>query len=57
VIYPAPFSGSGSGPAEENFAGFLPENVCLFENLFSLQNTTSFSASSMPNTADFCAIR
>jgi hypothetical protein len=33
--YPAPFSGSGSGPAEENFAGFLPENVCLFENLFS----------------------
>jgi hypothetical protein len=35
--YPASFSGSGSGsgPAEENFAGFLPENFCHFENLFS----------------------
>jgi hypothetical protein len=29
----APFSGSGS--AEENFVGFLPENGCFFEGLLS----------------------
>ena len=32
--YPASISGSGSGPAEEKFAGFLPENVKLFKIIF-----------------------
>jgi hypothetical protein len=30
--YPAPFS--GSGPAEKNFAGFLPENICYLRACF-----------------------
>jgi hypothetical protein len=32
--YPAPFSSSGSGLAEENFAGFLLENVCFLRACF-----------------------
>jgi hypothetical protein len=31
--YLAQFSGSGSSLAEENFAGFRPENFCFFEGL------------------------
>jgi hypothetical protein len=33
--YPAPFSGSGSAPAEENFTKFLLENVCFFKSVLS----------------------
>jgi hypothetical protein len=34
AIYLAPFSGSGSGLAVENFAGFLLENVCFLRACF-----------------------
>ena len=32
--YPAPFSGSGSGPAEENFARFLPKIFAFLRACF-----------------------
>jgi hypothetical protein len=41
---PAPFSGSGSCPTEENFARYLPENVCFFGAFVT--NFTSYGISS-----------